>query len=97
MPLRPTLRSEFERAERLVAANARLKAEIERLTAQVAGLREEWTVKHSQGIHPGPFTEQGARAWIAESIKHDDRRQRVARGQQRLLRRYVTEWEEVVD
>ena len=57
--------------------------------------REEWTVRHSQGTHPGPFTEQQARAWAADNIARDDRRQRAYRGKTRLLRRYVTEWEEV--
>jgi hypothetical protein len=57
--------------------------------------REEWTVRHSQGIHPGPFTEQQARRWIAEDIKRDARRQPSETGKQRLLRRYVTDWEEV--
>lgn len=57
--------------------------------------REEWTVGHSQGIHPGPFDEQSARAWAADSIKRDETRQRAYRGKTRLLRRYVTEWEEV--
>ena len=57
--------------------------------------REEWTVQHSQGMHPGPFTEEAARQWIAEDIKRDAARQLRAQGKQRLLRRYVTEWEEV--
>jgi hypothetical protein len=58
-------------------------------------LREEWTVEHSQGIHPGPFTEQSAREWIARDIEADERRQFTLRGRQRLLRRYVTDWREV--
>jgi hypothetical protein len=57
--------------------------------------REEWTVRHSQGTHPGPFTEQSAREWIEADMQADQRRQLHARGRQRLLRRYVTEWEEV--
>ncbi|MCW2901849.1 MAG: hypothetical protein JWO67_4114 [Streptosporangiaceae bacterium] len=52
-------------------------------------------MRHSQGIHPGPFTEQAARQWIAADIKADGRRQFAARGKQKLLRRQVTEWEEV--
>jgi hypothetical protein len=60
-----------------------------------AGWREEWTVAHSQGVHPGPFTEAAARRWIANDIKADGRRQFQARGKQRLLRRYVTDWEEI--
>ena len=58
-------------------------------------MHEEWTVRHSQGIHPGPFTEQQARDWIAADVKRDERRQHQAQGKQRLLRRYVTDWEEV--
>lgn len=58
-------------------------------------MREEWTVRHAQGIHPGPFTEQSAREWIAVSKKQDHRRQRPYQNKQRLLRRYVTEWEEI--
>jgi hypothetical protein len=58
-------------------------------------MREEWTVRHSQGTHPGPFTEASARAWIANDIKSDDRRRSEYRGKQKLLRRYVTDWEEV--
>lgn len=57
--------------------------------------REEWTVAHSQGIHPGPFTRKSAEEWIANDKKSDERRQLHARGRQRLLRRIVTEWEEV--
>jgi len=59
------------------------------------GMREEWAVAHTQGIHPGPFTERSARAWIAQDIENDRRRRLEARGKQRLLRRYVTEWEEI--
>ena len=59
------------------------------------GLREEWTVRHSQGVHSGPFTEKAAREWIARDIEQDNRRRFEARGKQRLLRRYVTDWEEI--
>ena len=58
-------------------------------------IREEWTVRHSQGTHPGPFTEASAREWIARDIEADRHRQLRARGRQRLLRRLVTDWEEV--
>jgi hypothetical protein len=58
-------------------------------------MREEWTVEHSQGIHPGTFTERQAREWIARNKESDHRRQEPYRNKQRLLRRYVTEWEEV--
>ena len=57
--------------------------------------REEWSVRHSQGIHPGPFTEQQARDWVARDQETDKRRRPEAQGKQRLLRRYVTDWEEV--
>lgn len=63
--------------------------------SDVTNLRVEWTVQHAQGTHPGPFTEQRAREWIASDIKADERRQHAYRGKQRLLRRYVSEWEEV--
>jgi hypothetical protein len=56
---------------------------------------EEWTVRHAQGIHPGPFTEKRAREWAADSIARDAHRRPEARGKTRLLRRYVTAWEEV--
>lgn len=56
---------------------------------------EEWGVRHAQGTHPGPFTEEQARRWIAEDIKRDVFRQSQVQGMQRLLRRYVTDWEEV--
>jgi hypothetical protein len=60
------------------------------------GLVEEWSVRHAQGIHPGPFTEEGARHWIAQDIKNDERRRWEARGKQRLLRRLVqSRWVEV--
>lgn len=58
-------------------------------------MREEWTVRHAQGTHPGPFTEQAAREWIANDIARDSHRQSRYQGKQRLLRRYVTEWEEM--
>ena len=61
----------------------------------VATMRVEWTVRHAQGTHPGPFTEARAREWIANDIKSDENRQHAYRGKQRLLRRYVSEWEEV--
>ena len=58
-------------------------------------MREEWTVGHSQGIHPGTFTEKQAREWIAQDKATDHRRQLPYQNKQRLLRRYVTEWEEI--
>lgn len=58
-------------------------------------MREEWTVGHAQGVHPGPFTKAAARQWIADDLKRDATRQSGAQGRQRLLRRYVTEWEEI--
>lgn len=61
----------------------------------VASLREEWTVRHSQGTHPGPFTEKSARAWISDDIKRDASRQSRAQGRQKLLRRMVSDWEEI--
>ena len=56
-------------------------------------LTEEWTVRHSQGVHPGPFTEKAAREWIASDVKRDAGRQFSAQGKQALLRRAVTRWE----
>jgi NAD(P)-dependent dehydrogenase (short-subunit alcohol dehydrogenase family) len=63
------------------SARAAFAAMVEHL-----GLVEEWTVRHAQGIHPGPFTEDSARRWIAQDIKND---------QTRLLRRLVSRWVEV--
>lgn len=57
--------------------------------------REEWAVGHSQGVHPGPFTRESAEAWIADDKFRDERRRLHARGRQRLLRRFVTDWQEV--
>ena len=60
--------------------------------------RTEWTVRARAGrVHPGPFTEKQARAWMAHDAQRDERRRPEARGRQRLLRRQVTEWEEVRD
>lgn len=59
------------------------------------GWGEEWAVRHAQGIHPGPFTEQQARDWIAANVAGDERRRVEVRGRQRLLRRLVTDWQEV--
>jgi hypothetical protein len=73
------------------SARAAFAAMVEHL-----GLVEEWSVRHAQGIHPGPFTEEGARHWIAQDIKNDERRRWEARGKQRLLRRLVqSRWVEV--
>lgn len=59
----------------------------------------EWAVRHSQGIYEGrygfPLTEKQARAWMADDIARDHRRQSAYRGRQRLLRRTVTPWVEI--
>lgn len=57
--------------------------------------REEWAVRHAQGVHPGPFTEAQAREFAANNVKQDERRRPEARDKTKLLRRYVTELEEV--
>jgi hypothetical protein len=71
--------------------------DLQELLVSERELREEWTVGHAQGIHPGPFTEQQARQWIADDRRRDEKRQLASRGRQRLLRRYVTEWEQVAE
>lgn len=62
-------------------------------------MREEWAVRHAQGVYAGdygrPLTEQQAREWAKENAARDERRRLDARGKTRLLRRLVTEWEEV--
>ena len=60
--------------------------------------REEWAVRHAQGIYAGShraLTEKQAREWAKENRERDQRRRLEAQGRTRLLRRLVTDWEEV--